>query len=266
MASSIHVREELRRLRQLQASPNKIDEKPNTELYLKGLGSLMLASDRNPVAFMHDLIDFEVTAIADRDERAAMLAVVALHISTVSKSKILEAVLPHLKRSDEPTRQVVRRLLQHIEDSSAGGHPDFSYYRGHIGGDRRDKREIDLNLVEHMFRTSPSEALRTFVMVWYHDERRKPPLWAAHVVDDLLWKRQHGFTAAKEPEPAVTQELEKMAKHDEWWARLYAAEVIRQHPELGNQSLVDELARDPHPLVQKTAKAAPPIPPADLSK
>jgi hypothetical protein len=57
-----------------------------------------------------------------------------------------------------------------------------------------------------------------------------------------------------------------MVKHDEWWARLYAAEVIRQHPELGNQPLVAELARDPHPLVQKAAKATPPIPPVDLSK
>ncbi|MEX0676598.1 MAG: hypothetical protein WD063_05955 [Pirellulales bacterium] len=253
-ANAIPVRAELDRLLELTTRAGESDEQRATELFYQGLARLMVASERDEVGFVRELIDFEVAAVAARNEKAAALAILAQHISSASKSQTLQAVLPYLTKSDDATQQVVNRLLGRIEDASGGRPPDFRHYP------LRDDSESGLALIEHMFRRSPDDALQSFVLAVYQDERRKPLLWARHVVDDALWKRQNGFVPAKEPDAVVTRELEKMAGRDEWWARLYAAEIIRQHPEFGKDELVKRLADDPHPLVQKTAKTIrPPI-------
>ena len=57
--------------------------------------------------------------------------------------------------------------------------------------------------------------------------------WGRHVVEDALWKEDKGFDkAAADARPAAIEQLDLLSKRKEWWARLYVAEIIRQHKEL----------------------------------
>ena len=85
----------------------------------------------------------------------------------------------------------------------------------------------------------------------YRDDRRKPSLWADHIVNDWLWKRESGFATEKKPDADVTEQIKKMAERDEGWARLYSAEIIHQHPELGTPAIVEMLKTDKNEFVQK---------------
>lgn len=242
---AIRVHDELNRLQKLVADGSETEE--NIDSYKDALGSLVLASQRDALGFTRELIDFEVAAEKAHNEKAGMIAALVRHISTASNQEIVQALQPYFEKSDAATQAVVSEFLFHVERAS--GTPDFSYYP------LSDDSASGLAIVEHMFRRSPGQALQTFAMAVFQDERRKPLLWARHIVDDALWKRQYGFDPAKGPDAAVTEQLEKMAGRDEYWARLYAAEVIRQHPEFGTNELATRLKMDPHPLVHKAADA-----------
>jgi hypothetical protein len=95
-----------------------------------------------------------------------------------------------------------------------------------------------------------------------HDgEQRKPFLWAGHVVDDMLWKRQNGFIPPKEIPAEVPPQLDLMAARPEWWARLYVAAIMAQHKELATPELITKLRRDENELVRKFIEQVQPTPP-----
>jgi hypothetical protein len=55
--------------------------------------------------------------------------------------------------------------------------------------------------------------------------------------------------------PEAQQELKKLAEHDQWWARLYVAEIMRRHRELRDPRVLDKLRDDDNELVGKAAKS-----------
>lgn len=227
--------------------------------FLKRIVEINEASRKQPVELVRQLIWYHAHSSGDVAE--GMVLAVVVHYGKVSKVHMVEAIAPLLDTSrDARLEDACIEVAGMIEGTGAAG-PDYSYYQNYLDVRMRGNQRIDDGLVGHMFRRSAGQALQTFTMVWYKEpEARKPLLWARHVVDDALWKRQNGFVPPKESDTAVTQELEKMAGREEWWARLYAAEIMRQHPEFGTDELVKRLSDDPHPLVQKTAKTIrPPI-------
>ncbi len=252
---ALPVRQQLEGLLMLMERASKGETPELKEEYYLALAKLRMTAENDEIHYARQVIDFELAAVAARNEKAYTMAFLALDTASLSKGQILEATLPLLENQDHVTQRVVRRLLNNIEGAPREGCPDYSHYRSHVEGRLRTKQEPDFNLVSLIFQRSPGHALQTFTMVDYQDERRKPLLWARHVVDDALWKRQFGFEPAKDPDAAVTEQLETMAAREEYWARLYAAEIIRQHPEFGTDELVERLKNDPHPLVQKTANA-----------
>lgn len=245
-ACPVDVRQELDRLLRLTARVNEADEKKFEHEYAERLGSLVLASQRDGVGFERELIGFAVAAEEAHDQMAEMLVFMVAHVSLASKGEILQALQPYLTKSDAATQTVVWEFLCRIEGASIP--PDFSYYP------LSDEGAAAATLIEHMFSRSPGDALQKFVLQIPDRHAMKPLLWARHLVDDALWKRQYGFVPPSQPDADVTAELDKMARHDEWWARLYAAAVIRQHPEFGAAEMVERLVNDPHPLIQKTIK------------
>lgn len=190
------------------------------------------------------------------DEREAWTLPLVLAHLQIPKGAMVDAIAPIIGKTEaRKLTEGVQLVARAIENGTVNVPPDLDQYQSHVTGILRGKLDDELGLVDHMFRRSPGDALQVFIFTAYRDERRKPLLWARHVVDDALWKRQYGFVPRKEPDAGVTEELEKMAGRDEWWARLYAAEIIRQHPEFGTDELVKRLADDPHALVQKSANA-----------
>jgi hypothetical protein len=109
-----------------------------------------------------------------------------------------------------------------------------------------------------MYASAPGEALLTLMRAHglREPEDIKEILWAEHTVADVLWKHQYGFLDLERNEPAAVQELSKLAGHRAWWARLYAAEIMRQHAVFRNAALLERLMNDAHELVREAAVAA----------
>ena len=54
--------------------------------------------------------------------------------------------------------------------------------------------------------------------------------------------------------PEAKQQLEKLANHSEWWARLYVVHIMRRHPELRISEVQEKLCEDSNELVSRAAK------------
>ena len=246
-----NVQNQLTRLVELTADGRENAE--SLEKYKLAIGSLIVASQQDPVLFTQQLVEFARVANAANDERRRAVVMRVMQLSAASKGEVFKAVLPYLQSDDKELRSIAAKLLENIENCTPGCPPDFSYYRDEIQR-RLTAGGIDADgLFDRVFRRSPGDALQLITFIEFRDDRRKPLLWARHVVDQAVWKRQYGFVPLKEQDTEVTKQLQAMAEREEWWARLYAAEVIRQHPEFGNTELNKRLADDKNELVAKSA-------------
>ncbi len=164
------------------------------------------------------------------------------------------AIAPHLDDRDPAVRDVVGRLLKGYEDRSPTRPPDFSAYRAVVEAEVRAGREPRPSLVRFMYASDAGAAL--LAMIRAHQlrdpEEIKPILWAEHVVSELMWLRRYGFIERDAVDPAALQEIRNLARHERWWVRLYVAQMIGQHPELGDMGMVKTLLSDSHEVVRKT--------------
>jgi hypothetical protein len=53
--------------------------------------------------------------------------------------------------------------------------------------------------------------------------------------------------------PEANAELAKLAKHQEWWVRLYVVWTMRHYRELRQPSILQQLSTDSNSLVSKAA-------------
>lgn len=196
------------------------------------------------------LLSFAARQSADSGSRSVVGRV--LRRLELPKPVLVKALAPHLDNADSQVRRIAGSLLSETEDRSADRPPDFSGYRAVIEADVRAGRPPQESLILFMYASDPGAALRTLVRACQLRDPAeiKPILWAEHVVADLLWKRQHGFIPPTGVEPAAKQQLESLSRHGRWWVRLYLAEVLRNHAELGSPELLRRLSADPNPLVR----------------
>lgn len=170
------------------------------------------------------------------------------------KSAAVAAIAPHLDDESAGVREVVARLLVGYEDRSATRPPDFSAYRDAIEADVRAGREPRHSLVRLMYTSDAGTALLTMVRACQlrDPEEIKPILWAEHVVSDLLWRRRYGFIERHAVEAEAQRQIRVLSRHPHWWVRMYVAQLIGVHPELGDDGLVKTLLSDTHELVRRT--------------
>ena len=88
-------------------------------------------------------------------------------------------------------------------------------------------------------------------------ELRREVLLAEHIVSNAIWLKEHGFGEEfQKALPEAKAQLWKLSERDdEWWARLYVAEIMRRHPELRQPLVIQRLSADDNALVSKTAKS-----------
>src|SRR5262249_6706985 len=175
---------------------------------------------------------------------------------------LVEALVPHLDNSNETIRGMVRRLLRGYEDRSATRGPDYSAYEAIIEADVRAGREPQRSLVRFMYEGEPGTAMVSMMRAYQLPDQKeiKPILWGEHSVSELLWKRRFGFAPAAAGDAAVTQELEKLSRHERWWVRLYCARIVGDHAELGTREMFDRLANDSDAMVRQAALRANAVP------
>ncbi len=189
------------------------------------------------------------------DPRANPVAGLMLKRLDVPAHSAVAVLAPQLSTADAAIVDRARELLRHYEDRSAGRPPDFSGYRAFVESQVRARREPSYELVRFMYDSDPGVALLTLMRGYQLREpgEIRPILWAEHVVADLLWRRQHGFLKPDAVEPAALEQLSALLRHRDWWVRVYVLEMLRRHPELRTEALVQNLQKDDHPRIRGEA-------------
>jgi hypothetical protein len=185
------------------------------------------------------------------DTREAMVLGFVLERLAVPGQHVVRALVPLLESGDAAERAAVGNVLSEYEHLSVDRGADFSVYRPLL------EQGLALGLVRHLFETDPGAALLAVARVQVTDPAElRALLWAEHEVADVLWKLRFGFRERGDlarSEPEALAQLELLARHPRWWARLYAARIGSLEPALATH--MEELRRDEHALVREAAAA-----------
>ena len=188
-----------------------------------------------------------------RGMEEAMLPAAIIEQLGISEHAFPGALWPYLDSDDPKIRKAVRGIIVGTEDVSASRPPDFSDHAAVLSARFRSKESVPKPLVAYMFERAPGQAVLSCMRVYAQQDLAawKSTLWAEHVVNDVLWKQENGFLKPHETEPAAVEQIDKMSRRAEWWVRLYAAEIMRQHPEFRAAEIVERLAKDENDLVKR---------------
>ncbi|MHB8862362.1 MAG: HEAT repeat domain-containing protein [Pirellulaceae bacterium] len=181
----------------------------------------------------------------------------------ISHSQIATALWPYLGTTDAQLRQKLRDVFDGFS---------FTFFQDFLQSRLRTGQDLPLELIQYMYQRNPAEALLTMARTWAvqqsaeeSSKRWRPLIWAEHVVSDTLWKQEHQFLEKTRVEPEAATQIEKLVGDPDWWVRLYAAEILRQHPGFRSAELLERLAQDDNRLVRETARASQPRPHAASS-
>jgi len=188
------------------------------------------------------------------DTRDAMAFGVVLRELDIPADHVVRALVPLLESDDPDVREELGNVLSEYEHLSVDRGADFSLYRPLL------ERDPSPGLVRHLYEVDPESALLVLSRAQVTEPfALRSLLWAQHEASDVLWKLRHGFVSREEvarAEPEALAELDFLAQHPQWWARLFAARIGALEPALAVRR--DELSRDPNPLVREAAGAPEP--------
>ncbi|MHB8971171.1 MAG: HEAT repeat domain-containing protein [Pirellulaceae bacterium] len=189
----------------------------------------------------------------------------------IPRSQIATALVPYLGTRDAKLQPKLREIFDGF---------DFAFWQEFLQRRLRSGQDLPPELIPYLYQRSPAEALltmaRTLAVQQAPEESSKQwrtLIWAEHAVSDTLWKHAHEFLEPTRVEPEAATQIAKLASDNHWWVRLYAAEILRQHPGFRQAELLEKLAQDDHPLVRESAAASqaaqqpesPPSPPPSPS-
>ena len=217
--------------------------------------SLRPLVEEDPQTLIRQLLYFQHAHAgeSDVDLEKRMLAQSIIHQLSIPPTEIAKAVIPYAFTENRHLQGEVQRLLTRVEGVPRHRTPDFSYYQSLLTANRKDPSQ---DLVRYMYERSPGQAVLTLEAVYRQPNGPdKLVLWAEHVVSDVIWKQQHSFLEEDQVEPQAVEQLEKLSSHEAWWARLYVAEILRQHPEFRTATIVKRLNEDDHPLVRQANRS-----------
>lgn len=166
----------------------------------------------------------------------------------IDSTVVVLAALPLLEGNDEAVKTfVIDRMLGGVDrplEDRSGLPEEYEFYL-------RGLPAPPTAFVEVIYRKDPSAAVRAITQVYANDlpERRKI-LWANHVIDDVIWKRRHGFLVKGES-AAATEQLDALSKSKQWWVRAYAAETLWRYDWLRGAEVVARLRADDHSVVRR---------------
>jgi len=191
----------------------------------------------------------------------------------IRASVIIATLAPYLDAEDEELRSLVQDWFQFHDKARAPGpglpplQPvNYSDYEKYVQDRLTLNQPLPEAFVKYIFDALPGNALLAIAFANYeahadHEGQEPTPrdtqtsdiIWAEHIISDAIWRRINGFDERfEEINQEAVAELEKLSKHDAWWVRLYVAEIVKQHPELGAEGVVERLRQDKYELVRET--------------
>jgi hypothetical protein len=201
-----------------------------------------------------------IFAAAPGEDRPLM-ALGILHLLDLPPKNVVRVLAPYLNADNPNLRSFVRDWFQGHDNAAAPGpglpplQPvNYDDYKDYARGKLNTNEEVPNAFVEYIYGRSPDRAMLVFY--YAHRQRDNDVLLAEHIVTNAIWLKENDFSERfQKALPEAANELATLAKHQEWWARLYVAWIMRQHPELRDRVVMEQLQKDSNALVSKAAKS-----------
>jgi hypothetical protein len=163
------------------------------------------------------------------------------------------ALVPYLDCDDAQLRGFVESYLATGTPGGPHDSPSHPAVRALIDYSHERGQDYTGRVVQLLYRTAPSAGLLALGGLWSanNESEHRSLLYAEHTVADAVW-REGAFLTEAELTEALT-ELDKLAKHEGWWVKLYVAEMLRRHEMFRRDDILQRLRNDPNPLVAKAA-------------
>lgn len=219
------------------------------EAFMEHLGVLREESGESFERLIPQLLYFSIRAEGMEEGIIAGFIIEQLEILDW---QLVHALIPYLGTGDPKVEKQVRDWLGGTEDPSASRPRDYSQYRTFIQVRVQKGEELPRSLIHYMYDSEPGTAVVMLMRAHVGDnpKEKRPILWAEHLVADVLWKWKHGFLKRGVVEPEAVEALWDLSDHPRWWARLYVAEIMRQHPPFRTDELIAVLLTDPDESVR----------------
>lgn len=183
-----------------------------------------------------------------------------LDLLNIQPSIVIEELAPYLNADEPNLRSFVRDWFQYHDKAAAPGpglpalQPvNYNDYKDYVRSKMIRNEEVPEPFVEYIFERLPGHALIVFYQA--HGPTNRDILLSEHIIQNAIWLKENGFAEEfqKELLNAKAQVL-KLAAHNDWWVRLYVAEIMRLHAELRDEHVMEALASDSNELVAKAAQ------------
>ncbi len=214
---------------------------------MAAISRLKSEAESEPRKLVEQLIYYNAGQLSDI-YASFVPGVVTRHLG-VDKRAIAEAAVTYVYVSHPGVRAVADEFLTGIEQRGLAP-LEFTYYRSIVIIQRKDGKEVPVNVIRRMYERDPAEAFDSLVMVYSSEPAHRELVLAKHVVDEMLWRKLHRYLKPGEVPPEVLPQLDKLAKDGGWWGRLYVAEITRRNPELRDPSIMERLRKDSTQIVR----------------
>lgn len=167
-----------------------------------------------------------------KSTREGMLPWVIIEQMNISQDDIRDALIPCFETDDRELLREVHEWLEGVDYDRSAKRYAFASYEKVI----RDARNgIPQGLIKYMYETSPDVAFSSMATVYLDKDDAKA----------LIDQVKGGDEA---------QAVDRLSKRPEWWAKLYAAEKMKQNPKLRDPELIERLKKSKNPAVSATVQ------------
>ncbi|MFO0944651.1 MAG: hypothetical protein U1D30_01700 [Planctomycetota bacterium] len=225
---------------------------------------------------------FFLEAVADGMHKDVVEAIFANVLMLATPPRVvLELIAPEIGPQgrlagilDGPNADVAR-YIQWQEPQGYAGPANFVEYEHYLKGGRSKGIHAKVNadiIIVHMFREDPQHALATMLSVVYGFESnargncylhvgqeiaKVRELQLAHAeIGDFLFRTRYSFPLREGQGQDVSGLLAKLCQQEQWWVRLYVANLVGSQPKLSSPELLGRLVEDSNESVRAAASRA----------
>jgi hypothetical protein len=214
--------------------------------------NLALLRRESPVEVVRQvfLVDFDPRA----KELLEFPMIILSKLENVSSHTIAFAFAEYVDTPNKAHRDEIREWLEdEVEGDGRRGPPNFEPYLAGLDSARRAGRPLSAGLIHHMYVVDPREALMVLLRLYQlGPSLGKPLIWSDHVIYEVLWRDEKSFDIDERTLAAANSEIARLSTSEYWWARLYVAEMLRQHPKFfHSEALAAKLKADENELVRR---------------
>jgi len=180
----------------------------------------------------------------------------------------IRVLAPYVDAENEKLRSFARGWFQqHDSNDRVHGRPplgslNYYDYMQYVRKRLERNEDIPAGFIKYIYEKDPGKGLLVFAHSYIdfspahrHRHLRRGMELSERIVSNAIWLNENEFAERFEAAlPEANAELAKLAKHEEWWARLYVIYIMRQNHALLKDKILRQLAEDENQLVSQTAK------------